>query len=67
MPSSTPKQARFMAAIAHDPGFAKRVGVPQSVGKDFHQADAGTGILNKPRRRGAPGFRGKKTRSYTGS
>lgn len=68
MPSSTPKQARFMAAIAHDPGFAKRVGVPQSVGQDFNQADAGTGILKKrPSMRGkVPGFKGKKTRRYTG-
>jgi hypothetical protein len=38
-----------MAAVAHDPAFAKRAGIPQSVGKDFNQADKGTGILNKPR------------------
>ena len=30
-----------MAAIAHSPSFAKKVGVPQSVGKDFNQADKG--------------------------
>ena len=30
-----------MAAIAHNPAFAKKVGVPQSVGKDFNQADKG--------------------------
>ena len=30
-----------MAAIAHNPGFAKKVGVPQSVGKDFNNADKG--------------------------
>ena len=30
-----------MEAIAHNPGFAKRVGVPQSVGKDFSNADKG--------------------------
>lgn len=45
MPSKSRKQARFMAAIAHDPKFAKKVGVPQKVGKEFNQADAGTGIL----------------------
>jgi hypothetical protein len=28
-----------MAAIAHNPAFAKKVGVPQSVGKEFNQAD----------------------------
>ena len=30
-----------MAAIAHSPDFAKKVGVPQSVGKDFVAADKG--------------------------
>jgi hypothetical protein len=30
-----------MAAAAHDPAFAKRVGIPQSVAKDFNQADKG--------------------------
>jgi len=30
-----------MEAIAHNPGFAKEVGVPQSVGKDFSNADKG--------------------------
>ena len=41
MPSTSKKQAHFMAAIAHNPAFAKKVGVPQSVGKDFNQADKG--------------------------
>jgi len=39
MPSHSQKQARFMAAIAHNPEFAKKVHVQQSVGKDFHEAD----------------------------
>ena len=30
-----------MAAIAHNPAFAKKVGVPQSVGKEFNKADKG--------------------------
>ena len=30
-----------MAAIAHNPAFAKKVGIPQSVGKDFDKADKG--------------------------
>ena len=30
-----------MEAIAHSPSFAKKVGVPQSVGKDFSNADKG--------------------------
>lgn len=46
MPSKTPKQARLMAMVAHDPKAAKRVGIPQSVGKEFNSADKGTGILN---------------------
>jgi hypothetical protein len=41
MPSVSKKQHNFMAAIAHNPAFAKKVGVPQSVGKDFNNADKG--------------------------
>ena len=41
MPSSSKKQHNFMEAIAHSPSFAKKVGVPQSVGKDFSNADKG--------------------------
>jgi hypothetical protein len=36
-----------MAAAAHNPAFAKKVGVPASVAKDFNKADAKTGILRK--------------------
>ena len=39
MPSKTPAQARLMAAAAHDKGFAKKVGVPQSVAKEYNRAD----------------------------
>lgn len=41
MPSHSPAQARMMAAAAHDPKFAKKVGVPVSVAKDYNQADKG--------------------------
>jgi hypothetical protein len=41
MPSTSKKQHNFMAAIAHNPSFAKKVGVPQSVGKEFNNADKG--------------------------
>jgi hypothetical protein len=41
MPSSSKKQHNFMAAIANSPSFAKKVGVPQSVGQDFSNADKG--------------------------
>lgn len=39
MPSKSPAQARLMQAAAHNPEFAKKVGVPQSVAKEFNQAD----------------------------
>ena len=41
MPSTSKKQHNFMAAVANSPSFAKKVGVPQSVGKEFNQADKG--------------------------
>jgi hypothetical protein len=41
MPSHSPAQARMMAAAAHDPKFAKKVGVPVSVAKDYNEADKG--------------------------
>ena len=41
MPSKSPKQARTMAAAAHDPKFAKKVGIPVSVAKEFNAADTG--------------------------
>jgi hypothetical protein len=41
MPSTSKKQHNFMAAVAHNPAFAKRVGIPQSVGREFNQADKG--------------------------
>ena len=47
MPSRSKKQARLMAAAAHDPEFAKSAGVPQSVAKEFNAADKKTGILKK--------------------
>jgi hypothetical protein len=37
----------MMAAAAHDPSFAKKVGVPRGVAREFNQADAKTGILRK--------------------
>lgn len=41
MPSKSEKQRRLMAAAAHDPAFAKKVGVPQSVAKEYNAADKG--------------------------
>jgi hypothetical protein len=39
MPSKTPKQKSFMAAVANNPKFAKKVGVSQQVGKEFEMKD----------------------------
>ena len=41
MPSKSKAQARMMAAAAHNPEFAKKVGVPVAVARDFNQADKG--------------------------
>jgi hypothetical protein len=39
MPSKTPKQAKTMRAAAHNPQFAKKVGIPQDVAQDFTASD----------------------------
>lgn len=49
MPSTSPRQARLMAMAAHIKGGAG--GVSQAVGKEFNQADKGTGILSKTAKR----------------
>jgi len=41
VPSTSKKQAKFMAAAAHNPAFAKKAGIPVSVAKEFNQADKG--------------------------
>ena len=41
MPSVSKKQHNLMAMVAHDPAAAKRVGIKQSVGKEFVSADKG--------------------------
>lgn len=41
MPATSEKQKKFMDAVAHNPAFAKKVGVPKSVGKDFSEASKG--------------------------
>lgn len=41
MPATSLKQKKFMDAVAHNPAFAKKAGVPQSVGKDFSSASKG--------------------------
>jgi hypothetical protein len=46
MPSTSKKQHNFMAAVAKNPKFAKKAGVPQSVGEDFLEADKGKKFRN---------------------
>jgi hypothetical protein len=41
MPSKSPEQHKLMDAVAHNPAFAKKVGIPTKVGKDFVKADEG--------------------------
>ena len=41
MPSKSKKQHNLMAAVASNPKFAKKVGIPQSVGEDYVEADKG--------------------------
>jgi len=41
MPSKSKSQHNLMAAVAKNPKFAKKVGIPQTVGEDFLQADKG--------------------------
>ena len=40
MPSKSSSQHNLMAAVAHNPAFAKKVGIPKKVGKEFVKADA---------------------------
>jgi hypothetical protein len=44
MPSKSKKQHNFMAAVANNPKFARKAGVPQSVGKDYIEADKMKGM-----------------------
>lgn len=41
MPSESRAQHNLMAMVANDPKAAKRVGIPQSVGRDYVEADKG--------------------------
>ena len=47
MPSKSGKQHRLMALVANNPQAAKRLGVPQKVGKEFMKADKGRKFRGK--------------------
>lgn len=51
MPSRSPAQRRTMAAAAHNPAFAKKVGIPQSVAREFNQADKAKATVAALRRK----------------
>jgi hypothetical protein len=51
MPAVSEKQKKFMDAVAHNPAFAKKVGVPKAVGKDFSEASKGMKFKGGPKTR----------------
>lgn len=50
MPSKSAAQARTMAAAAHNPSFAKKMGIPAKVAKEFNAADKGKGLLRRKKK-----------------
>jgi hypothetical protein len=54
MPSKSGKQHRLMEAAAHNPQFAKKAGVPQSVAREFVMADVGRKFSDKATKPTAP-------------
>lgn len=57
MPAVSKKQKRLMDAAAHNPAFAKKVGVPVSVAKEFSEASKG-----KKFRKGGDVMKSSKTK-----
>lgn len=55
MPSTSRAQARLMAAAAHNATFAKKSGVPQSVAREYNEADSA-----KRKRRYAAALKGSR-------
>lgn len=47
MPSKSKAQARFFAAAAHNPDFAKKAGMSTKTAKEWNQADKKAGTLKK--------------------
>jgi len=54
--STSQAQFRTMAAAAHDPAFAKKVGIKPSVAREFNRADTGQDYKSLPKKatEGAP-------------
>jgi hypothetical protein len=64
MPSKSFSQARMMAGAAHDPVFAKKVGVPTKVAEDYNMADKKSGFLKSAMRAKGPASGDGKMRMY---
>jgi hypothetical protein len=60
VPTVSNKQERFMQAVAHNPKFAKKVGVSQSVGREFTKAGGGEMKESKAMMKKEVGFMKKK-------
>ena len=69
MPPVSEKQERFMQAVAHSPKFAKKVGVPQSVGKEFTMKKMAKGGMSASKmgavKTAAPSIDGVATKGKT--
>jgi hypothetical protein len=48
--STSQAQFRTMAAAAHDPEFARKVGIKQSVAREFNKADKGQSYKSLPKK-----------------
>jgi hypothetical protein len=60
MPAKSAKQEKFMQAVAHNPKFAKKVGVPVTVGQEFTKAGGGEMKESKAMMKKEIGFMKKK-------
>ena len=60
MPAVSDKQRRFMQAVAHNKGFAKKAGIPQSVGREFSKAQGGSIMESKKMAKKEMAFMQKK-------
>ena len=60
MPAKSAKQERFMQAVANNPKFAKKVGVPVTVGQEFTKAKGGEMKESKAMMKKEIGFMKKK-------
>jgi hypothetical protein len=58
MPSTSLKQAKFMAAASKNPAFASKAGIGQDTAKEFHAADKGKGKKKKGKKKRPPFIKG---------